>query len=182
MKGIMFRLFEDSVRRVHGDDRWDDILDEAKIDGVYTTLGTYPDEQLGAVLSAAARVLDEPEGAVLRWIGRESASLLQERYPRLFTGHADTRSFLRSVEDTIHPHVRRQYRDAEPPLFQFEDLPDGTLEVVYSSERGMCALAEGLIEGCAPLFGEEATVVQPSCRTSGDPACTLHATFARVAP
>ena len=58
MKGIIFNLVEDVVRSHYGDDMWDDIIDAAGVDGSYTSLGTYPDADLLAVVGAASRLLD----------------------------------------------------------------------------------------------------------------------------
>ncbi|MBN3851729.1 heme NO-binding protein, partial [Paraburkholderia sp. Ac-20342] len=37
MKGIVFNLLEELVRREHGEDAWDDLLDAAHVQGAYTS-------------------------------------------------------------------------------------------------------------------------------------------------
>lgn len=54
MKGVVFNIVEEFVTEGWSVDDWDDLLDEAGLDGAYTTLGTYPDAQLGALVEAAA--------------------------------------------------------------------------------------------------------------------------------
>ena len=54
MKGIIFNVTEKAVTELLGEDAWDDLLDDAGLDGDYTALGTYADEDLLALVSAAA--------------------------------------------------------------------------------------------------------------------------------
>ena len=61
MKGIVFNLLEEVVRREYGEDAWDDLIDHAGIDGVYTSLGSYADTDLPRLVSAAARLLSRSE-------------------------------------------------------------------------------------------------------------------------
>ncbi len=54
MKGIIFNLVEEVVRNRYGEDTWDELLDAAGLDGAYTSLGSYPDEELLRLVAAAA--------------------------------------------------------------------------------------------------------------------------------
>ena len=44
MKGIIFNVTERAVTELLGEDAWDDLLDDAGLEGDYTALGTYADE------------------------------------------------------------------------------------------------------------------------------------------
>ena len=46
MKGIIFNLLEEVVRKDYGDETWEDLLEAAQVDGAYTSLGNYPDEAM----------------------------------------------------------------------------------------------------------------------------------------
>src|SRR6476661_3912519 len=50
------------------------------------------------------------------------------------------------LDDTIHPEVVKLYPDARPPRFRFEDPAPGMLVMHYTSERRLCAMAEGMTE------------------------------------
>lgn len=54
MKGIIFNLVEEVVANDHGPDAWDDILAAAGVEGAYTAVGSYSDDELLAIVSAAA--------------------------------------------------------------------------------------------------------------------------------
>ncbi len=84
MKGLVFNLLEAVVTRSYGDDTWDALLDAAQLDGAYTSLGNYPDEQISALVLAASQALKLSPNEVLRWFGQEAMAVMVERYPAFF--------------------------------------------------------------------------------------------------
>ena len=120
MQGIIFNLLEEIVTRDLGADTWDDLLDGAGLDGVYTAFVNYPDDQLLSLVSVAAGALDKPESDIIRWFGQNAIPLLAERYANFFTSCENTRAFLLSLNDIIHPEVRKLYPDADVPDFDYE--------------------------------------------------------------
>jgi hypothetical protein len=177
MKGIIFNLLEEVVVADHGDDAWDALLDDTGLDGVYTAVGSYPDEEFVLILSHMPATLDRSMDGLLRWFGRKSIPLLAQRYPVFFDGHTTTRSFLLTLNDIIHPEVRKLYPDADVPEFSFATNGDSSLVVGYRSRRQLCALAEGFIEGAADFYGETVTLEQPRCMHRGDPTCDIACRF-----
>ena len=177
MKGVVFNLLEELVSAEHGADTWDDLLDDAGLDGAYTSLGSYDDAELGALVAAASARLAVPPQDVIRWLGRGAMPQFATSYPHFFTGHEGTRSFLLTLNDLIHPEVRKLYPGAGVPDFEYELEGDDTLVMRYRSERRLCAFAEGLIEGAAVGFDEEAAIEQPLCMHRGDDHCVLRITL-----
>jgi hypothetical protein len=173
MKGIVFNVLEESVREDFGEDTWDALLEATEFDGVYTSLGTYDDAQLLALVGAASKALGKPPVEIVRWFGEKAAGNFARRYPVFFEPHTSTRTFLLTLNDIIHPEVRKLYPGADAPNFTFDDLPDGRMSIGYDSHRKLCAFAEGLIIGSARQFGEAVEIEQPECALRGDPACTL---------
>jgi hypothetical protein len=177
VKGIVFNLLEQAVSRDYGEDTWDDLLSAAGLVGAYTSLGSYPDDHLGRLVGAASGALRLPPQDVIRWFGREAMPALAQAYPAFFSPHADTRSFLLTLNDIIHPEVRKLYPGADVPEFDFDPLPDGGLRMGYDSHRKMCSFAEGLIEGAARQFSELVRISQPECMLRGDARCLLEIAF-----
>ncbi|MEY4878982.1 MAG: hypothetical protein RJB62_451 [Pseudomonadota bacterium] len=173
MKGIIFNLFEQVVVRDHGEAAWDDLLDATGLDGAYTSLGSYPDEEIAKLLEAGSGALGLSTGDLLRWFGREAMPLLAGHYPAFFTEHRSTRSFILSVNSIIHPEVRKLYAGAHCPFFHFKEAEDGALLMAYDSPRKLCALAHGFIEGAGDHFHQPMTVDHVSCMHRGDPKCLL---------
>ena len=167
---------QEVVAGAHGEDTWDAILERAGLDGVYTSLGSYPDGDLFALVGAASATLDADPQDVVRSLGEGAIPLLAERYPAFFE-HARTRDFLLTLNDIIHPEVRKLYPGADVPEFDFETTGDADLVMGYRSPRKLCALAEGFIRGAATHFGEDVDIDQPSCMHRGAESCVLACRF-----
>ena len=173
MKGIVFNLLEAVVRRDHGDDAWEALLEAADVDGAYTSLGNYPDQQLMQLVGAASSALGMPADDVVRWFGRNALPLLAQKHPHFFQAHASTRPFLLALNDVIHSEVRKLYPGADVPVFTYDTSSPDVLLLHYSSPRRMCALAEGFIEATAAHYEEELSLDQPQCMKRGDAQCVL---------
>ena len=173
MKGVIFNLLEDAVAIEHGPDTWTDLIDAAGIDGAFTSLGSYPDETLLALVDTAAVATNATPADVLRWFGTAAIPLLAERYGVFFEGHPGARSFILSVNAIIHPEVRKLYSGAGCPHFQFTTDADDNLIVGYQSPRRLCALAEGFILGAAAHYGERVTVSHLACMLDDSPLCRI---------
>ncbi len=173
MKGVVFNLLEDCVRKAHGDDKWDEVLERAGLLGAYTSLATYPDAELGAIVGAASSTLGVSADDFMHWFAVEAAGVFAERFPGFFTPHSTTRSFLGALNDIIHPEVRKLYPNAETPRFELATDESGRLVMHYYSRRQLCRFAAGLVVGSAPRFGERATVEHRACTREGADHCIL---------
>lgn len=180
MKGIIFNLAEAVVGKVYGEDAWDAILDRAGLEGSWTSLGSYPDAELMAVVAAAAELLDAEPDDVLRSVAQGAMPLLAERYPHFFTPHSEARSFVLTLNDIIHPEVRKLYPGADVPTFTHELVGDAGLRLGYESARKLCTLAEGFVLGAAEHYGQSATITQSACMHRGDEKCVLDVEFRRA--
>ena len=172
MKGVLFNVVEDVVTEAMSADAWDDIVERADVGGAYTSLGSYPEEELGRLVAATARHADLSENDTLRLTGRLGFKHLVKRAPQLMYGLDDWRAVLKSLDEIIHPEVRKIYPDADVPGFDATDDGD-SLVMTYTSRRGLCALADGLIVGTGEWFDTALAVVHESCVHDGDDACTM---------
>jgi predicted hydrocarbon binding protein len=181
MKGIVFNLLEEIVVREHGEEIWEQLLDGAGLDGVYTSLGNYPDADLGALVAAATSALSLPADEVVRWFGRHALPLLAERYPALFEPHEDVRSFVLTLNEIIHPEVRKLYPGADTPVFVFDVSDPQRVVMEYRSARRLCAFAEGLLLGAGDHWAQPVAVAQPACMNRGDDRCLIEIDLGRAA-
>jgi hypothetical protein len=178
LKGIIFNVFEQLVARDRGEDAWDRLLEESGLDGAYTSLGSYADTDLSKLIEAGSAAWGVPADELVRWLGREALPLFAERYPEFFDPHGTTAGFLLTLNEIIHPEVRKLYPGADVPVFDYS-ASDHRLTMGYRSERKLCMFGEGLIEGAAAHYGESATIQQPSCMNRGDDGCVLEISFSR---
>lgn len=177
MKGIVFNLLEAVVTAEYGADIWDSLLDAAKLEGAYTSLGSYPDDEIVALVGAASAALSLPASDILRWFGRKAMPLLAERYPMFFQNHRNARSFLLTLNHIIHPEVQKLYPGATTPVFDFGPSTDDTMVIGYRSDRKLCMLAEGFILGAADCFDETLQVEQSECMHHGAEKCIFTLTL-----
>ncbi|SNS91879.1 Haem-NO-binding [Noviherbaspirillum humi] len=182
MKGIVFNLLEEAVSSEYGDAVWDQFLDEAGLEGAYTSLGSYNDAEISAIVEIAAKTLQIAPEDVLRWFGQRAMPLLAKRYPAFFANHTTASSFLLTLNSIIHPEVRKLYPGATPPVFDFDQSPDGKLAIGYNSDRRLCALAEGFMQGAATYYQERIEIQQPQCMHHGEKKCVFHVRFRRDTP
>ena len=177
MKGIVFNIAEELIRRDLGDEAWDALLQEAGIEGAYTSLGSYPDEEFSRLVETAAVRLGQTSVEVTRWVGRGAMPLLYARYPTLLDRYGDTRSLLLSLNSVVHPEVRKLYPGARTPTFTYDTSDPDVLKMGYDSPRRLCGFAEGLTEGAAVHYRERAEIEQVRCTHRGDPVCLFHIRF-----
>lgn len=177
MKGIVFTLLQEAVVKAFDEDTWDDLLTEAHLDGAYTSLGTYPDEHFRALVRVAAAKLNMSEREIIQWAGHQMAPLMVEKYTEFFTAHDNTRSFLLTLNNVIHPEVRKLYPGADVPEFDFDTSSEDVLVMTYMSARKMCDFGIGLINGAADYYQETVEIQQPQCMHEGDAQCVLEISF-----
>lgn len=173
MKGMVFNLLEEAVTQAHGADAWYDLVDETQVSGAYTSLGSYPDEELVALVVAASEHLGISARDVLKWFGRQAMPMLADKYAVFFERHKSARSFVLSVNEIIHPEVRKLYAGAGCPHFEFGQEGESILLVGYNSPRQLCRLAHGFIEGASDHYGSTAHVEHRSCMLEGDASCQM---------
>lgn len=181
MKGIIFNLLEEAVTREFGANTWDDLLDAAGLDGVYTSLGNYADEEVFKLVAAASTALSLSPAEVLRWFGRSAIPIFVERYPAFFEGHTTTSSFLVTLNSIVHPEVSKLYPAADIPHFEFAKVDDESLLGTYCSPRKLCALAEGFMHGTAKHYNERMQLEHPQCMHHGAPKCVFSLKFSSSA-
>lgn len=173
MKGVIFNVLEEVVRREHGAEAWDDLLDDAAVSGAYTSLGNYSDEEMIALVETAASTLDMTPGDFLRWFGERAMPILRERYPTLFDNHSSARNFVLGVNSKIHPEVRKLYSGANCPFFHLRETSEGSVMMGYESSRKMCDLAHGFIKGAANVFETQVDITHHTCMNHGDDKCLM---------
>jgi hypothetical protein len=179
MKGIVFNLLEEIVRREYGEATWDQLLTATGLKGAYTSLGSYEDEELYRLVGAAASTLSLPADAVIRWFGQKAMPLFAEKYPKFFEPHRSTRAFVLTLNDIIHPEVRKLYPGAQVPVFGYDVSSAESLGMTYQSSRKLCALAEGLILGAADYYEETVAFDHPECMNRGSDRCRWRLAFAK---
>ena len=173
MKGVVFNVVETIIEKEFGAEMWDQLLESAELDGAYTSLGNYPDEELYALVDAASQKLSISAAETLKWIGKRAMPHFQEALPYLFENYHHSEEFIKDVNNIIHPEVKKLYPGAVCPHFHMAQASRETLTLVYNSPRKLCALAEGFIESTDELYGNKIEISQSECVHHGSERCVF---------
>ncbi|MGV3637217.1 MAG: heme NO-binding domain-containing protein [Flavobacteriales bacterium] len=157
MLGVIFTEFLELVEQRFGLAMTDRILTEAAPanGGAYTAVGHYPHTEMVALVGRLHQATGIPIADLLRTFGEHLFGRLAEQYPDMIAGVPDSLSLFATIDRHIHVQVKKLYPNAELPTFRHAQLPDGGMELTYTSKRRMADLAEGLMIGCARHMGEE---------------------------
>lgn len=179
MKGAIFISLGNFVEENFGIDVWNSFLDklDSPNNGVYLSIENYPDEELFALVGIAAEALDLPAEKVVQTFGKYLFGQLAAKHPVFIQEGMSLKEFLISIETVIHVEVKKAYATNSLPEFDYEDLADNQLVMKYTSERKLCHLAEGLIEGAAERFNEPVEIKHPVCMHDGHDHCRLEVTI-----
>jgi predicted hydrocarbon binding protein len=178
MKGVVFNIFSDLVTEQFGLDTWDQLIERTKpgSDAIYTSGNVYPDEELVAYVTELSAITGAAAPDLIRAFGTFMMHRFKSIHPEFLHGH-DAKSFLASVHDVIHVEVKKLHPDSLLPTFTYEDTGDNELTMVYSSQRKLCKLAEGLIDGVAQVYGQNIAIDHPQCMHDGASSCRLELRF-----
>jgi hypothetical protein len=162
MKGLVFTEFIEMVEGKFGDEMVEDIIELSNLEsgGAYTSVGTYPHEEMVSLVSNLSLKTDIPIETLLTVFGKYLFGVFETKYSAFFTHIKTGFDFLETIENHIHIEVKKLYPDAELPTFKTTRLDENTLEMIYSSERKMSALAKGLIEATFEYYQENINIDQ----------------------
>jgi hypothetical protein len=169
MKGLVFTEFMEMVESTWSLDMVDSIIENSHIKsgGAYTSVGSYPHEEMIALVVALSEQTQISVPDLVRTFGKHLFGRFALSYPRFFEGISDSFQFLSGIENIIHAEVRKLYPDADLPTFEIESSP-GKMTLTYFSEHPFADLAQGLIEGCLAHFGENISLQrEPAPNKSG---------------
>ena len=160
MKGVVFTEFMGFVEATHGADVVDDIIDDSDLPhgGAYTTVGTYPFQEMQRLVVALCRRTNAGAGDLLKAFGSHLCSRFVVKFPEFFGATDNLFDFLESVDRHIHVEVHKLYADAELPKFRTSSRDERHLGIDYASCRPLESLAEGMIQAAAAHFGEPVVI------------------------
>ena len=179
MKGIIFNIAEDFIVLNHGEDVFEDIILNCNLKTTepFVGPGTYSDDDMLEIIRVATEKLNVSADALLKELGRFSFSQLFKRYPNFVTPHDDAKTFLMTVDGIIHVEVRKLYQDTQLPVFQYKDISENELVILYFSKRKLYSFMSGLINGVADHFNIKITQENNIYTEDGNEFCKYHLKF-----
>lgn len=155
MKGLVFTTFYSHCEEVWGAEMLDDIIEDADLPnkGAYTSVGTYPFQEMVSLITALARRTGQPLPVLLEGFGRFCFGKWVAYTPAHFE-NKDLFDIMAGIDDFHEHEVRKLYPDAELPSFKVESRDERTLVLRYVSCKPLADLAAGVIKGAAAHLGE----------------------------
>lgn len=171
--GIIFfelKRFAESL----GPGMWWSLMNEARLEGrLYLPLRVYPDSDLRALVTAAARLRQQQETHLLEAFGHYLSPRLLDFYQVLTDPGWTTLDVLEHAEQSFYRTIKRTVPEIDARVFTARRLRPDEVEVTYHSQRRLCALARGMIRGLADHFGEQVVVHEVECMLSGADRCKM---------
>ena len=140
----------------------------------------YDDATLLAGVSVASRLSHFPADTLLREYGRYFLinGLTSHLCAYLLTQVNSGRDLLLTMREA-HAQMRRVPDGLTPPVFGFEALssyPNG-LTLIYNSNRQLCPVLFGAIEGAAERYKEKVQIIERTCMKQGAAECRFEVYF-----
>lgn len=162
MKGEIFSIFEKFIAKNFGQATYEEALDltASRLSTTKPFVGpeVYPDKDFMLLLESALSIIQLPLQKAVYLFGRFAFEPLAMTVPHLMKRYTCSVDLLRELDGLIHVEVKKVCSGTKPPRFELLELTDGRLELIYSSERRLYDLAEGLLAGMAEHFGEKMDV------------------------
>lgn len=137
-----------------------------------TLIRRYGGALWASLVGEAAGGEDGPSDSLACWLGRDAVPAMEERYPSLFSRHADLESFIRGLGDEL-PAAGVRDEDPMRVAFRHARSPDGHILLRVEADCVVCALVQGVIAGAAVHYGEAISIEEIKSRKRGDNACVL---------
>jgi hypothetical protein len=180
LHGTIFNYLKNFADEEVGSDAWAGMLKAAGLEGhLYSAEQTYSDAELVALVAAASGATRVPGPELLGRFGEWLVPDLLSAYNYLLRPEWDVMEVLLNTEQMIHQAVRMGNPGAAPPRLSAKRVSPNEVRIVYTSERKMCTLGEGIVRGLGTHFGTPVEASQSNCMLHGDPYCEI---VARTAP
>ena len=176
MKGVVFDLLRDMVEDQFGLEGWNTVLEKAGSDGMYLSPESYSDQEMMSLVLATSDYTGINTDDLLRAFGQFMAKEFYNRFPSFFDNCDDLIEFLLSVDRIVHGEVLKFYPDANLPSFAYEEAEANKLTMIYRSDRMLCHLAEGLIQGSAAHYKKAINIDHDLCMHNGNDCCHIDIT------
>jgi hypothetical protein len=154
VKGAIFKMFEDFVESTYGPDAFEDLLDTTELITAepFVGPGTYPPEDLMALVGTATSAHEIGVEELLRAFGRHAFPALASSVSSLLEGIDHPLTFLAHLESVIHTEVRKLDPKASPARFSVSEAGPTELLLHYRSPFGLFALVEGFLDGLGAWY------------------------------
>ena len=134
---------------------------------------SYPDDEVGLIVQGVSEATGTAPDAILQQFARDLVPSLIDIYGFVIDPKWTFVDFLLKTELVIHKAVKLNSPAARPPAILARRLGADTVAITYRSERRLCSVAKGIIQGCATHYKTVVDIAEDRCMLRGDPECVL---------
>ena len=171
MRGVVVTGLKDYLESEGGINLWQELLTKAdKEDLIVMSSEFYPDDFVVSMVVMAAELTETPVNEFIEQFGKHLFKTLDTFYHFMMDDIKDYDTLIHSLDNIIHPQVKKLHPDAIVPSFEVSNKDNGW-HIEYRSERKLCPLAIGLLYGAAEHYNFPINIEHPHCVHSGHPCC-----------
>ncbi|XP_063060828.1 guanylate cyclase soluble subunit beta-2-like [Engraulis encrasicolus] len=160
--GFINTCLKSLVIEKFGEDTWDKLRNEAKVQDTFMTYEVYPDDITMKLVSEACKLLDVKSDIVLRQFGEYFFEFCKRSgYDHMLrTLGGNLFEFIENL-DALHGYLSLSYKEMNAPSFRVEKNQDGTMLLhYYSDRRGLCHIVPGIIGAVARDFFKSSILME----------------------
>lgn len=172
MHGIILKTLQAFVVDTYGEDAWLAVQDEADIEEkVYVPVTVYPDGDVYEIARTAGELTDQSPRTILTQYGKWVVPALLETYDLHIDDEWEGLELIANIQQ-FHTSLRtRDMTTLTTPRIRSERLDENRVQITYDSDRKLCDVARGAIQGVAERFDEDLVAEEQTCMHEGDDAC-----------
>ncbi|MDS0475309.1 heme NO-binding domain-containing protein [Natrinema sp. 1APR25-10V2] len=172
MHGIILKTLQAFVVDTYGEDAWLSIQREADVEEkVYVPVTVYPDGDVYEIARTAGELTDQSPRTILTQYGEWVVPALLETYDLHIDDEWQGLELIANIQQ-FHTSLRtRDMTTLTTPRIRSERLEENRVRITYDSDRKLCDIARGAIQGVAKRFDEELVAEERTCMHEGDDAC-----------
>ncbi len=166
MKGVIFVEFLEMIDEKFGLDVTEEIIEESSLPskGYYTSIGTYSDSEMISLITTLHQKTQIPLPELQKSFGYYLFNRFTIRYRSMIDHFKSGFELLKKIDSCIHVEVQKLYPEAVLPSFEFKEISDTELKLIYRSNRKMPDLAEGLIKASMDHYQEDCSITREVVR------------------
>ena len=133
----------------------------------------YADDEVGLIVQGISEVTGRQPDEILQEFAEDLVPSLLDIYGFVIDPSWTFVDFLLRTESVIHKAVKLNAPSARPPAILARRIGSDAVAITYRSERRLCAVAKGIIRGCATHYRTVVDIAEDRCMLRGDPECVL---------
>lgn len=151
MKGVIYTELIEMIEDLLGLEMTNKIIEDARLEneGAYTAVGYYHHQDIIKLMDSISKNAGNSRENLLWSYGEYLFYRLNDMYKQELAACTDAFSFVESLAKIIRIEILKYNPGASVSLLQVIQKNADTLELLYSSDRRLSKLLEGILAACA---------------------------------